>query len=44
VDETPGREFVDQARAALSADDVARATEVGRKLTIKEALDLARIP
>jgi len=43
-DETPGREFVDQARAALSADDVARATEVGRKLTIKEALDLARIP
>jgi predicted ATPase len=43
-DETPGREFVDQARAALSADDVARATEVGRMLTIKEALDLARIP
>jgi tetratricopeptide (TPR) repeat protein len=42
-DETPGREFVDQARAALSADDVARATEVGRKLTIKEALDLARV-
>ena len=43
-DETPGREFVDQARAALSADDVARATEVGRRLTIKEALDLARTP
>jgi tetratricopeptide (TPR) repeat protein len=43
-DETPGREFVDQARAALSADDVARATEVGRRLTIKEALDLARLP
>jgi hypothetical protein len=43
-DETPGREFVDQARAALSADDVAQATEVGRRLTIKEALDLARIP
>ncbi len=41
-DETPGREFVDEARAALSADDVARATEVGRRLTIKEALDLAR--
>jgi hypothetical protein len=36
--------FVDQARAALSADDVALATEVGRRLTIKEALDLARIP
>jgi tetratricopeptide (TPR) repeat protein len=43
-DETPGGEFVDQARAALSADDVAQATEVGRLLTIKEALDLARIP
>jgi tetratricopeptide (TPR) repeat protein len=43
ADETPGREFVDQAKAALSADDVALATEVGRRLTIKEALDLARI-
>ena len=43
-DETPGREFVDQARAALSADEVARATEAGRRLTIKEALDLARTP
>jgi len=43
-DETPGREFVDQARAALSAEEVARATEVGRRLTIKEALDLAGIP
>jgi hypothetical protein len=43
-DETPGREFVDQARASLSADEAARATEAGRKLTIKEALDLARIP
>jgi tetratricopeptide (TPR) repeat protein len=43
-DEKPGREFIDQARAALSAHDVAHATEVGRRLTIKEALDLARIP
>ena len=43
-DETPGREFVDQARAALSAEDVAQATEVGQRLTIKEALDLARVP
>ena len=43
-DETPGPAFVDRARAALSADEVARATEAGRKLTIKEALDLARIP
>ena len=43
-DETPGREFVDQARAALSDSDIARATEIGRRLTIKQALDLARIP
>ena len=43
-DETPGREFVDQARAALSADEVAQATEVGRRLTIKEALELAKTP
>jgi hypothetical protein len=42
-DETPGREFVDQARAALPADDAGRAAEVGRRLTIQEALDLARI-
>jgi len=43
-DETPGREFVDRAREALSADAVAHATEAGRGLTIKEALDLARTP
>ncbi len=43
-DETPGREFVDQARASLSADVIANATEVGGKLTIGEALDLARLP
>jgi hypothetical protein len=43
-DETPGREFVDQARADLSAEDVAHATEAGGRLTINEALDLARIP
>jgi len=40
--ETPGREFLDRARAALSAKEVGRATEVGGKLTIKEALGLAR--
>ena len=42
-DETPGREYVDQARAALSADEVARAAEAGRSLSINEALDLARV-
>ncbi|HEY7951914.1 MAG TPA: tetratricopeptide repeat protein [Solirubrobacteraceae bacterium] len=41
-EETPGREFVERARAALSDEDVARATEIGRQLTIKQALDLAR--
>src|SRR5439155_17652729 len=39
-DETPGREFVGRARAALSAEEVARATEAGRTLTIREAGDL----
>ena len=43
-DETPGREFVDRARAALSAGDLVRATEGGHRLTIKEALDLATAP
>jgi hypothetical protein len=43
-DETPGRELVDQARAALSAHDATRATEAGRRLTIREALDLSRTP
>jgi hypothetical protein len=43
-DETPGRELIDQAQAALPADELARAREAGRKLSIKEALDLARIP
>lgn len=42
TEETPGSELVEQARASLSPDDLARATEVGRRLTIEEALDLAR--
>lgn len=41
-DETPGQAFVEQARAALTAEEVARATEIGRRLTITQALDLAR--
>ena len=43
-DETPGREFVDQARAALSAQDAASATETGARLTINNVLDLVRVP
>jgi predicted ATPase len=42
-EETAGRAFVEQARAALTVEEVARATEIGRRLTIKQALDLARI-
>ena len=41
-DETPGLELVEQARASLSADELARAAELGRRLTIEEALALAR--
>jgi len=41
-EETPGRELVDAARAALSADALAAATAAGRTLSIDEALALAR--
>ena len=40
ADRTTGREFVDRARASLSEDDVTRATEMGRRLTIKQVVDL----
>ena len=42
-DENPGRDFVEKARASLSDMDAARATDIGRQLTIKQVLDLARI-
>ncbi|MEP7379087.1 MAG: hypothetical protein ABI725_05930, partial [Chloroflexota bacterium] len=42
-DETPGREFVDRARAALTAEQVVLATEFGRRLTIEQVLDLAKM-
>ena len=41
-DETPGSALVEEARAILSPEELARATESGRRLTIEEALDLAR--
>src|SRR5206468_6440038 len=41
-DETPGREFVEQARATLTAEEVTRATELGRRLSITQAMELAR--
>ena len=42
TDETPGRELVEQARGALSVEELARATEAGRRLTLADALELAR--
>jgi predicted ATPase/class 3 adenylate cyclase len=41
-DETPGREYVERARAALSGDEASSAADAGRALTIAEALELAR--
>jgi predicted ATPase/class 3 adenylate cyclase len=41
-EDTSGRELIEQARAALSAEDLAAATDAGRRLSIDEALDLAR--
>jgi hypothetical protein len=40
-DNPVGRELVDRARASLAAEDVARATEAGQRLTIGETLELA---
>jgi len=40
--ETPGAELVGKARAALSQEELARATESGRRLTIEKALELSR--
>lgn len=42
-DQNPGREFVDRARASLPEEDVDRATELGRGLTISQVIDLARV-
>jgi predicted ATPase/class 3 adenylate cyclase len=41
-DETPGRELVEQARELLSAEELTRATDAGRRLTLTDALELAR--
>jgi predicted ATPase len=41
-DETPGRELVEGARGGLPPDDLARATELGRRLTIEQALELVK--
>jgi hypothetical protein len=40
--EAPGHDLVEAARAALSADELARATDVGRRLTVAEILEIAR--
>jgi hypothetical protein len=36
------RELVEQSRASLAADELASATELGSRLSIEDALDLAR--
>jgi len=41
-DETPGEELVGRARAALAPDELERATEGGRRMTIDEVLALTR--
>jgi predicted ATPase/class 3 adenylate cyclase len=41
-DNPVGRQLIDGARASLAAEDVARATQAGQRLTIAETLDLAR--
>ena len=43
-DETPGRDLVERARAALSAQELERATTSAGVSTLSEALDLARTP
>jgi tetratricopeptide (TPR) repeat protein len=40
--EIPGTELVERARASLSPDELERAMEAGRRLTIDEAIALAR--
>ena len=42
LDETSGRNFIERARAAMSAEEIERATEVGRGLSIRDSLALAR--
>jgi hypothetical protein len=41
-DNPVGRELIDRARASLAAEDVIRAAEAGRRLTIAETLEVAR--
>ncbi len=40
--ETPGGEYLERARAALSEDEFAQAAAAGERLAMNEALDLAR--
>ena len=41
-DEDPGRDYVERAKVELGASDLESATGMGRSLSVKEALDLAR--
>ena len=42
AEQTPWLDIVEQARARLTEEDAERAAEMGRSLTIAEAVDLAR--
>ena len=42
-DDDPGREYVERAKSALGARELEGATAIGRSLSVKEALDLARV-
>ena len=42
-DDDPGREYVERAKAGLAGNDLENATGIGRTLSVKEALDLARV-
>lgn len=42
-DDDPGREYVERAKAGLAGNDLESATGIGRTLSVKEALDLARV-
>jgi predicted ATPase/class 3 adenylate cyclase/tetratricopeptide (TPR) repeat protein len=41
-DDDPGREYVERAKSELGTSDLESATGIGRALSVKEALDLAR--
>ena len=41
-EDVPGHGYVERAKAALEADQIDGATEEGRSLSVKEALEVSR--